>query len=238
MSDASNAAIAAASQGTQIAYDVSASRKKNKRMIEFWRMQNEYNSPRAQMQRLQEAGLNPNLIYGDSVSGATGRADSIGTPDKPDTDVTSNITAFTDLRHRKAQADLTEQQVTSEMERKRLLSNQADGAFFSAANQNYADQDNPLVKTQLQGMSLRNEMLKRNIIGKDIENDIKDRTKAQAVERIFWEAENAKNIHDGRQLQNALLKLQKQFLSLGLDRNSPWYAKIFGTIINKINRQK
>ena len=29
-----------------------------------WATQNEYNSPRAQMQRLQEAGLNPNLIYG------------------------------------------------------------------------------------------------------------------------------------------------------------------------------
>lgn len=29
-----------------------------------WTMQNEYNSPQAQMQRLKNAGLNPNLIYG------------------------------------------------------------------------------------------------------------------------------------------------------------------------------
>lgn len=31
---------------------------------ENWRLQNEYNSPSAQMQRFKEAGLNPHLIYG------------------------------------------------------------------------------------------------------------------------------------------------------------------------------
>jgi hypothetical protein len=32
--------------------------------LEDWTMQNKYNSPQAQMQRLKDAGLNPNLIYG------------------------------------------------------------------------------------------------------------------------------------------------------------------------------
>lgn len=37
--------------------------------------QNEYNSPTAQMQRLQEAGLNPNLVYGSSApAGVSGNA--------------------------------------------------------------------------------------------------------------------------------------------------------------------
>ena len=37
-----------------------------------WQAENEYNSPKAQMQRLKEAGLNPNLVYGNgSVSGNT-----------------------------------------------------------------------------------------------------------------------------------------------------------------------
>lgn len=34
--------------------------------LEMWRLQNEYNTPAAQMQRFIEAGLNPNLIYGQS----------------------------------------------------------------------------------------------------------------------------------------------------------------------------
>lgn len=36
----------------------------NARNIENWQMQNEYNSPLNQMERLKEAGLNPNLVYG------------------------------------------------------------------------------------------------------------------------------------------------------------------------------
>lgn len=32
--------------------------------LEMWHMQNEYNSPKAQMARLSEAGLNPHLVYG------------------------------------------------------------------------------------------------------------------------------------------------------------------------------
>lgn len=46
--------------------------------IEFWNMQNDYNSPQAQMKRFQEAGLNPNLIYGQGNSGPAG---AIQTPD-------------------------------------------------------------------------------------------------------------------------------------------------------------
>lgn len=46
--------------------------------IRFWQMQNEYNSPQAQMNRFQEAGLNPNLVYGQ---GNSGNAGSVATPD-------------------------------------------------------------------------------------------------------------------------------------------------------------
>lgn len=49
--------------------------------MRFWNMQNEYNTPANQMKRLQDAGLNPNLIYG-SGSANTGIAGSIA-PSKP-----------------------------------------------------------------------------------------------------------------------------------------------------------
>ena len=47
----------------------------NSQNIEFWNMQNAYNTPKAQMERLQAAGLNPNLIYGSNAN--TGVAGSI-----------------------------------------------------------------------------------------------------------------------------------------------------------------
>jgi len=60
--------------------------------LRLWHMQNEYNSPEQQMQRLKAAGLNPHLIYGGSSGGAAGQASSLDAPsamsarfDKPDT---------------------------------------------------------------------------------------------------------------------------------------------------------
>lgn len=45
--------------------------------LEMWNKNNEYNAPAAQMQRYQEAGLNPNLIYG---SGSAISGNSSSTP--------------------------------------------------------------------------------------------------------------------------------------------------------------
>lgn len=57
--------------GNTIAGAVSA--KKNREWNEkMWHMQNEYNTPAAQMQRLKEAGLNPNLVYGQMSSSNAG----------------------------------------------------------------------------------------------------------------------------------------------------------------------
>jgi len=49
---------------------------------ENWRMQNEYNSPAQQMQRLKEAGLNPNLVYGNGAT-ATGGSISSSSANTP-----------------------------------------------------------------------------------------------------------------------------------------------------------
>lgn len=49
--------------------------------LEFWRMQNEYNSPEKQIERLRAANLNPSLMYGGGTSAAAGQADKIATPD-------------------------------------------------------------------------------------------------------------------------------------------------------------
>ena len=54
----------------------------DKQNLAFWNTQNKYNHPIQQMQRLQMAGLNPNLIYGQSVSGATGSAGAQPAPSK------------------------------------------------------------------------------------------------------------------------------------------------------------
>lgn len=204
--------------------NIGQSRRANKRMVDFWNMQNEYNHPRQQMQRLQEAGLNPNLVYGGGVSGASGQAGPVGRPDKPDMSslsgiipqVVDSLKTLADTNRIKAQADLTMAQTNTEQFHRRWL-----------------------VGAQQTGQELKNELLsktmessihgvKENTRRLQLGNELMDRTMPARVQEIAQKVQLAKENITGRQLNNALLELQRQFLSIGLDRNSPWYAKIFG----------
>ena len=54
-------------------------KRARKWQLEDWDRVNKYNHPQAQMQRLKEAKLNPNLVYGQSSGAAGGNADAINT---------------------------------------------------------------------------------------------------------------------------------------------------------------
>lgn len=56
----------------------------NQYNIDMWEMQNEYNSPTAQMSRLRDAGLNPNLAYGNVSTGNASKAPDMVAPNAPD----------------------------------------------------------------------------------------------------------------------------------------------------------
>lgn len=58
----------------------------NEQNVKMWNMQNAYNTPAMQMQRMQEAGLNPNLMYGQGTTGNASSAPDAMTPQmtKPD----------------------------------------------------------------------------------------------------------------------------------------------------------
>lgn len=60
---------------------------------ENWEMENLYNSPEAQMQRLKKAGLNPNLVYGN---GATAMGGSIDGSSPSVSDQSGAYTRFAD----------------------------------------------------------------------------------------------------------------------------------------------
>lgn len=52
------------SDTSQAQYNFMLKQQENAYNLELWNLANQYNSPAAQMQRYQQAGLNPNLIYG------------------------------------------------------------------------------------------------------------------------------------------------------------------------------
>lgn len=79
-----------------------------------WALQNEYNHPSAQMSRLREANLNPNLVYGN---GADAGGAPLKSPDAPSwkpehTDsvgnaVSAGLSNYMDMQLRQAQIDAT-----------------------------------------------------------------------------------------------------------------------------------
>lgn len=69
-------------QRRQNAYNKQMAELENQKQLEYWNMQNEYNSPAAQMQRLKEAGLNPNLAYQNVSTGNAEAMPSYTTPEQ------------------------------------------------------------------------------------------------------------------------------------------------------------
>jgi len=64
--------------GSNLVTNAGAKRRQqqaDKQNVKFWEMQNAYNTPKMQMSRLKDAGLNPNLIYGNSAN--TGNAGAV-----------------------------------------------------------------------------------------------------------------------------------------------------------------
>lgn len=69
--DAMNMSIQAGQNKKARKWATKENEKAYQRQIDLYNMQNEYNSPKSQMQRYQDAGLNPNLIYGQGTPGNT-----------------------------------------------------------------------------------------------------------------------------------------------------------------------
>lgn len=214
MSNSGDAAISAASGINNSMIEVSGSKRQNRRAIEFWNMQNEYNHPRQQMQRLQEAGLNPNLVYGGGVSGASGKADALPTPDKPDlSGISKGLTNFLQHKAQKAQVDLLQQQVETERKNTRLRGMQADAQAQDNYNKDYrllgeAGQASPFAKHTLEGMMFKNaEALSRSMLNEmEIEklNNVGDYGTQKLINdaiRSKHEASNAEKLGKLRDLE-------------------------------------
>lgn len=68
--------------GSSYLSNSAATRQQNRQNdynLSMWSLENQYNSPTAQIQRLKEAGLNPNMIYGSQlVSGNSSHSPQMG----------------------------------------------------------------------------------------------------------------------------------------------------------------
>lgn len=99
------------------------------RDIEMWNKSNQYNTPAMQMQRFKNAGLNPNLIYGQGNAGNTAstlpkyQAPTVRYDYKPPIDPQAILSNFQDFTQRSAVIDNLHKQndgITLENDKKKI----------------------------------------------------------------------------------------------------------------------
>lgn len=106
--------------------------------ITDWNMQNQYNSPAAQMERYKAAGLNPNLIYGQTNQAAPVRSVNADTPrgNAAQFDAGSVLGAYYDTQLKGQQTDnlKTAQEVAKmdiELKKAQIIATLANGGLLS-----------------------------------------------------------------------------------------------------------
>lgn len=99
--------------------------------VDMWNMQNAYNSPSAQMERMRKAGLNPAMMYGGKSGGQSGNAGAIA-PVTPQRTQARNhgqaamqgMMQFQDIKLKQAQTDNVNAQTEKNQEQSQLIAQQ------------------------------------------------------------------------------------------------------------------
>lgn len=201
--------------------------------LQDWTMQNEYNSPAAQMQRLKMAGLNPNLVYGkgaDNVSG-TVRSSDAGSwnPQAPKFELgaaaQSGLSAYYDTQMRQAQIDNLKTQNTAIANEAILKAAQTEATMQGTATSKF----DLGLKSELRQVSLQaaTENLRKLTTDIDISVRADERAAAQnavsvseAAERILsLREQRAKTIVEKEQIRAQINNLKNDSELKQLDIN-------------------
>lgn len=217
--------------------------------LEFWRQQNEYNNPQNQMKRLQEAGLNPNLVYGGSPAQSAGQAERLTTPDtdpqahkfiEPNMPM-NTLSQYADYGIKQAQTDNLKANTQATQENAILTTQKAYGEGIRNAKTRFdlnlaEDLRNTSLQAaqeQLRKMKIDNQMTLNENERRNISTS---NSTAESIERVL-------NSRTGRQLtkaqtqniraDNELKELDKKMAAMGIRPSDPFYAQAIARFLNK-----
>lgn len=184
-----------------------------------WAMQNEYNSPASQMERLRQAGLNPNLVYGkgaDNTGGAV-RSSDTGSykPEAPEIKFSAkdSLLASNNLKMMQAQTDNLKVQNTVLAQEKLLKEAQTQATLANAGLSNF----DLTMKTDLKDtdMTYRKEQLRKLQADTEFTLDSNERAAAANASNLREAAQRILNYRLGRaKTQEEIIHIKQQVENL------------------------
>lgn len=176
--------------------------------LDLWNKQNDYNAPTAQMQRLQAAGLNPNLIYGSNVVGnsSNNTSTSLGSvaPVDYSDSMFKGVSAVTNMKLARSQVRRQETQNQLDLA---LAANKAlDTQYLRETLGSRVSYQNGLTKFSLEQWPLILQQQKNviTIQGKDIDLKVQEYYNAQAQGKLIAE----KTRLTGKQADELALRIE------------------------------
>lgn len=221
--------------------------------LQDYNMQNEYNSPGAQMERLKSAGLNPNLIYGTGTQ-AAGQAAQIKSveqkgwnPQAPQFElggVQNSIFNYLDAKQKDAQINNLQQQTDlakqmTDAKISEINTKIQESLARTATNRFQLEQANRLADTNFEAAQIRN---KKMIADTDftIASNLREELKTGSGLRVASEsvlrsmAERGKIPYEIQQMMqqtenaelDAIMKRYENILNKDdVNKNDPWYLR-------------
>lgn len=222
-----------------------------------WHMQNAYNSPQEQMRRLQAAGLNPNLVYGNGSAVNTASSPSSApvpswNPRSPEVDLgtaaRSGIDTYFNVATREAQLDNLKAQNTVLLEEALLkkASTRATlaNAGLSEFDLGYKTEMRP-VSAEFQREGLRGAQLRNTNLAVQnfYQSALQQRTLDNLDADVFLKEAQMHNLNvDRTRIQETiksiradtkLKELEADLQKNGVSKNDPIYFRVLGRYLSE-----
>lgn len=222
-----------------------------------WAMQNAYNHPSAQMQRFEQANLNPNLMYGQASSGnaSAPRASSPQSAKfEPATfdgiaSAGGIIGDYYDLEIKKAQSDNLRADNTVKTEQANLVRAQTANTTAQANTSKFnLDFESELRETSA---NARKESLRQaksqtrlNLQQRELRAISNDQSVTESIERIArMRIQNNKDKASQKQINQIIANLKKDgqlkqididLRNKGINPSDPTYIRVIGTFLEPL----
>lgn len=227
--------------------------KQNAYNERIWQMMNDYNSPMSQMTRFKEAGLNPNLIYGQSNEAGSiatanyGRSPqgrgSLGASPTPHWDTPEWRDPLASIyQFQESAARTNNLEAQSQVAEQEKWLKQAEIQSKKTANEKDSFMLDVIKATSLDAANLDNEKkraeINRTNIGTNIDLSRNEREAAQSATSLQEAAERILNLRGQRMtidLENQLKSMDIQLKAMGIQPTDNMFIRMLGRWLNLDN---